>query len=51
MGFVANGLFACGLVLDDLGAAIDRGALTLAALFDEDMLGDDLEAWLDESGS
>ena len=28
---------------------IDRGELSLAALFDEDMLGDDLEAWLAES--
>ena len=28
---------------------IARGELTLDALFDQDMLGDDLEAWLDES--
>ena len=28
---------------------IERGELSLAALFDEDMLGDDLEAWLAES--
>ncbi len=28
---------------------IERGGLSLAALFDEDMLGDDLEAWLAES--
>ena len=30
-------------------APIEHGALSLAALFDEDMLGDDLEAWLAES--
>ena len=28
---------------------IQRGELSLAALFDQDMLGDDLEAWLAES--
>ena len=28
---------------------IERGDLSLAQLFDEDMLGDDLEAWLAES--
>lgn len=49
MGFVANDYSLSVWCLDDLGAAIDRGALTLSALFDEDMLGDDLEAWLDES--
>jgi Lhr-like helicase len=35
--------------LGDMGAAIARGALSLDDLFDEDMLGDDLEAWLAES--
>src|SRR5438552_18730346 len=35
--------------LDDPASAIDRGELSLAALFDEDMLGDELEAWLAES--
>ena len=29
--------------------SIERGKLSLAELFDEDMLGDDLEAWLAES--
>ena len=29
--------------------ALPRGDFSLAALFDEDMLGDDLEAWLAES--
>ncbi len=28
---------------------IRMGRLNLSRLFDEDMLGDDLEAWLDES--
>jgi ATP-dependent Lhr-like helicase len=49
MGFVANDYSLSVWCLDDLGAAIHRGELPLAALFDEDMLGDDLEAWLDES--
>ena len=35
--------------LGDLGLRIQRGDLSLAKLFDEDMLGDDLEAWLAES--
>jgi ATP-dependent Lhr-like helicase len=35
--------------LGDVAWALDRGELSLAALFDEDMLGDDLEAWLAES--
>src|ERR1700748_2160590 len=32
-----------------MGQKISRGELSLEALFDEDMLGDDLEAWLAES--
>jgi ATP-dependent Lhr-like helicase len=32
-----------------MGLRIERGELSLASLFDEDMLGDDLEAWLAES--
>ena len=49
MGFVANdyGLAVWGL--RDIGLMVERGDLTLDALFAEDMLGDDLEAWLDES--
>jgi ATP-dependent Lhr-like helicase len=49
MGFVCNdyGLSVWGLT--DLSAAIADGRLSLAALFDEDMLGDDLEEWLQES--
>jgi ATP-dependent Lhr-like helicase len=32
-----------------MGLRAERGGLSLAALFDEDMLGDDLEAWLAET--
>ena len=35
--------------LSDIGAAIARGGVTLADLFSQDMLGDDLEEWLAES--
>ena len=35
--------------LGDTGLQIERCNLSLADLFDEDMLGDDLEAWLAES--
>ncbi len=49
MGFVCNdyGLSVWGL--SDLSAAIEGGLLSLDQLFDADMLGDDLEAWLQES--
>ena len=49
LGFVANdyGLAVWGL--GDLSARIADGSLDLASLFAEDMLGDDLEAWLAES--
>ncbi|MCH1569616.1 MAG: ligase-associated DNA damage response DEXH box helicase [Alphaproteobacteria bacterium] len=49
MGFVANdyGLSVWGL--RDIGLMVEQGKLTLDALFAQDMLGDDLEAWLDES--
>ncbi|MEM9028349.1 MAG: ligase-associated DNA damage response DEXH box helicase [Pseudomonadota bacterium] len=49
LGFVANdyGLSVwCASSLDDL---MDAGQLSLSALFSQDMLGDDLEAWLAES--
>lgn len=48
-GFVANdyGLAVWGH--GDLSEAIASGALSLDDLFAEDMLGDDLEAWLAES--
>lgn len=49
LGFVATD-YSLGIWgLDDMGEMIARGRLDLQALFDEDMLGDDLEAWLDES--
>ncbi len=49
LGFVANdyGLSVWGR--GDLSAMIECGELPLAKLFDEDMLGDDLDAWLAES--
>jgi ATP-dependent Lhr-like helicase len=49
LGFVANEYALAIWGLGDLGAQIERGELSLAALFDEDMLGDDLDAWLAES--
>ncbi|MEN5277614.1 ligase-associated DNA damage response DEXH box helicase [Brucella sp. TWI432] len=49
LGFVATD-YSLGLWgLKDMGAMIGSGKLSLKQLFDEDMLGDDLEAWLDES--
>ncbi len=49
LGFVANdyGLSLWGL--RDLSEMIGSDALKLSQLFDEDMLGDDLDAWLSES--
>ncbi len=49
LGFVANEYALAVWGLGDLGFAIRRGALSLDALFDQDMLGDDLEAWLAET--
>jgi ATP-dependent Lhr-like helicase len=49
MGFVANEYALAVWGLGDVAARIAGGELSLAALFDEDMLGDDLEAWLAES--
>nr|WP_240534939.1 ligase-associated DNA damage response DEXH box helicase [Notoacmeibacter marinus] len=49
LGFVASDYTLCIWAHGDLTAMIESGELDLAALFDEDMLGDDLEAWLDES--
>lgn len=49
LGFVCND-YALGVwAATDLGAAFARKRPSLDALFDEDMLGDDLEAWLDDS--
>jgi ATP-dependent Lhr-like helicase len=49
LGFVANDYAISVWCLRDAGGAVATGRLSLAALFDADMLGDDLEAWLDES--
>ncbi len=49
MGFVANEYALAVWGLGDVAQRIARGELALDALFDEDMLGDDLEAWLAES--
>jgi ATP-dependent Lhr-like helicase len=49
MGFVANEYALAVWGLGDVAQRIARGEFDLDALFDEDMLGDDLEAWLAES--
>jgi ATP-dependent Lhr-like helicase len=49
MGFVANEYALAVWGLGDVAQRIQRGELSLAELFDQDMLGDDLEAWLAES--
>ena len=49
LGFVANEYALAVWGLGDVALQIARGELSLAELFDEDMLGDDLEAWLAES--
>ncbi len=49
LGFVANEYALAVWGLGDVALRIQRGELSLAELFDEDMLGDDLEAWLAES--
>jgi ATP-dependent helicase Lhr and Lhr-like helicase len=49
LGFVANEYALAVWGLGDVGNSVARGELSLAQLFDEDMLGDDLEAWLAES--
>ena len=49
LGFVANEYALAVWGLGDVALRIERGELSLDALFDQDMLGDDLEAWLAES--
>ncbi|HEX3341101.1 MAG TPA: ligase-associated DNA damage response DEXH box helicase [Pseudolabrys sp.] len=49
LGFVANEYALAVWGLGDVALRIARGEVSLAQLFDEDMLGDDLEAWLAES--
>jgi len=49
VGFVATDYCVCIWGLDDMGAMLADGSLSLEDLFDEDMLGDDLEAWMEDS--
>lgn len=49
LGFVATDYSICIWGIRDMGSMIERGELSLSKLFDEDMLGDDLDAWLAES--
>jgi ATP-dependent Lhr-like helicase len=49
LGFIANEYALAVWGLGDLSFMIRQGMLDLNALFDSDMLGDDLEAWLAES--
>ncbi|CAN5465931.1 ligase-associated DNA damage response DEXH box helicase [soil metagenome] len=49
LGFVANEYALAVWSLGDMSSMIRNGRLDLDALFDPDMLGDDLEAWLAES--
>ena len=49
LGFVASEYALVIWMLGDMAQLIASGRIPLAKLFDEDMLGDDLEAWLAES--
>jgi ATP-dependent helicase Lhr and Lhr-like helicase len=49
IGFVCNDYALAVWGLGDLHRLITQGRLSIADLFDEDMLGDDLDAWLAES--
>jgi len=49
LGFVANEYALAIWGTRDIAQMIRAGHLSLAELFDEDMLGDDLDAWLAES--
>ena len=49
LGFVANEYALAIWGFGDMGTMIENGRLDLAKLFDKDMLGDDLDAWLAES--
>ena len=49
LGFVASEYALVVWTVRDLSLLIDKGRIDLGRLFDEDMLGDDLEAWLAES--
>jgi ATP-dependent Lhr-like helicase len=49
LGFMANEYALAVWGLGDVALRLACGELSLDALFDQDMLGDDLEAWLAES--
>ncbi|MEZ5871633.1 MAG: ligase-associated DNA damage response DEXH box helicase [Nitratireductor sp.] len=49
LGFVATDYALAIWGLMDFGRMFEANELPLSQLFDEDMLGDDLETWLDES--
>ncbi len=49
LGFVANDYALSIWSRGDISAAIANGKLNLDQLFEQDMLGDDLDAWLAES--
>ena len=49
LGFVATDYALAVWALGDMGHMFQRRQLPLSLLFDEDMLGDDLEAWLADS--
>ncbi|WP_417685104.1 ligase-associated DNA damage response DEXH box helicase [Roseibium sp.] len=49
LGFVANDYALSIWGLGDLSQLFDSGRISLDALFEEDILGDDLDAWLAES--
>lgn len=50
LGFVATEYSLAIWARQDMGAAIQAGELALANLLEPDLLGDDLDAWLAESG-
>ena len=49
MGFVASDYALAIWSIGDVGAALAGGTFPIDDLFSEDMLGDDLDAWLQES--
>ena len=49
LGFVCNDYALAIWGMSDMSAAIESGRLDLNAFFARDMLGDELEEWLDES--
>ena len=49
LGFIATDYAISIWGLRDMGRMFKNGELPLSELFDEDMLGDDLETWLSES--